>query len=217
MRPFEALLSDGCAHPENTKQYARESVEILKTIHSTILKPGELPDKKAEALVWAEFCRDHLPEEIGEKLVRLVQEIPDTCNMLHGDYHIKNIMQQNGENLLIDMDTLSMGHPIFEFAAIYLAYVGFSCVNHNNVKEFLGISYEQASEFWQETLRAYFETEDESYLKEIENKSAIIGYARILRRTFRKAKESADYKQKMIAYCKDALCTLVPQTDSLYF
>lgn len=205
------------AHPENTKQYARESVEILKTIHSTILKPGELPDKKAEALVWAEFCRDHLPEEIGEKLVRLVQEIPDTCNMLHGDYHIKNIMQQNGENLLIDMDTLSMGHPIFEFAAIYLAYVGFSCVNHNNVKEFLGISYEQASEFWQETLRAYFETEDESYLKEIENKSAIIGYARILRRTFRKAKESADYKQKMIAYCKDALCTLVPQTDSLYF
>ena len=205
------------AHPENTKQYARESVEILKTIHSTMLKPGELPDKKAEALVWAEFCRDHLPEEIGEKLVRLVQEIPDTCNMLHGDYHIKNIMQQNGENLLIDMDTLSMGHPIFEFAAIYLAYVGFSCVNHNNVKEFLGISYEQASEFWQETLRAYFETEDESYLKEIENKSAIIGYARILRRTFRKAKESADYKQKMIAYCKDALCTLVPQTDSLYF
>ena len=205
------------ANPEQTEEYARQSVEILKTIHATMLSPGELPDKKAEALVWAEFCRDHLPEEIGEKLVRLVQEIPDTCNMLHGDYHIKNIMQQNGENLLIDMDTLSMGHPIFEFAAIYLAYVGFSCVNHNNVKEFLGISYEQASEFWQETLRAYFETEDESYLKEIENKSAIIGYARILRRTFRKAKESDDYKQKMIAYCKDALCTLVPQTDSLYF
>ena len=137
--------------------------------------------------------------------------------MLHGDYHIKNIMQQNGENLLIDMDTLSMGHPIFEFAAIYLAYVGFSCIDHNNVKEFLGIPYEQAQQFWKATLKYYFDDADEAALQQIENKSAIIGYARVLRRTLRKAKESEEYKARMIDYCKNALCTLVPQTDSLSF
>lgn len=205
------------ANPELTDQYAKESVEILKTMHATMLKPGELPDKKAEALVWAEFCKDHLPADVGDKLVDLVKEIPDTLNMLHGDYHIKNIMQQNGENLLIDMDTLSMGHPIFEFAAIYLAYVGFSCIDHNNVKEFLGIPYEQANAFWKATLKYYFEGKDEAFLQQIENKSAIIGYARVLRRTFRKAKESEDYKARLIDYCKNALCTLVPQTDSLSF
>ena len=205
------------ANPEKTEEYAKESVEILKTIHATMLKNGELPDKKAEALVWAEFCCDHLPADVGDKLVRLVQEIPDTLNMLHGDYHIKNIMQQNGENLLIDMDTLSMGHPIFEFAAIYLAYVGFSCIDHNNVKEFLGIPYEQAQQFWKATLKYYFDDADEAALQQIENKSAIIGYARVLRRTLRKAKESEEYKARMIDYCKNALCTLVPQTDSLSF
>ena len=205
------------ANPEKTEEYAKESVEILKTIHATMLKKGELPDKKAEALVWAEFCCDHLPTDVGDKLVRLVQEIPDTLNMLHGDYHIKNIMQQNGENLLIDMDTLSMGHPIFEFAAIYLAYVGFSCIDHNNVKEFLGIPYEQAQQFWKATLKYYFDDADEAALQQIENKSAIIGYARVLRRTLRKAKESEEYKARMIDYCKNALCTLVPQTDSLSF
>ncbi|MBR5771843.1 MAG: phosphotransferase [Clostridia bacterium] len=200
-----------------TDALAKDSVDILKTIHSTMLKPGELPDKKAEALVWAEYCRDHLPAEVGDKLVKLVSEIPDTLNMLHGDYHIKNIMQQNGENLLIDMDTLSMGHPVFEFAAIYLAYVGFSCIEHNNVKDFLGIPYEQAGQFWKATLRYYFGTDDEALLQDIENKAAIIGYARVLRRTFRKAKESEEYKARLIEYCKNTLCDLVPKTDKLYF
>ena len=201
--------------PSQTDALAKASVEILKTIHSTMLQPGELPDKKAEALVWAEFCRDYLPAEVGDKLVRLVSDIPETLNMLHGDYHIKNIMRQNGENLLIDMDTLAMGHPVFEFAAIYLAYIGFSCIDHENVKRFLGIPYEQAQRFWKETVRAYFGTDDEAFLQGIEDKSAIIGYSRVLRRTFRKAKEDEDYKARLVQYCQNALCELVPKTDSL--
>ena len=203
--------------PSRTDELAKASADILKTMHSTMLKPGELPDKKAEALVWAEYCRDHLPADVGEKLVALVKAVPDTLNMLHGDYHIKNIMQQNGENLLIDMDTLAMGHPIFEFSAIYAAYVGFSCIDHENVRAFIGISYEQAQQFWHATLKYYFGTEDKAVWQDIENKSAIICYARLLRRTFRKAKEDEDYKAKLIAYCKQALCDLVPQVDTLSF
>jgi len=204
-------------HPELTEEYAKESVEILKTMHSTMLKPGELPDKKQEALVWANYCKDYLPEEIGNKLVALVEAIPDTFNMLHGDYHIKNIMQQNGENLLIDMDTLAMGHPIFEFAAIYAAYIGFSCIDRENVFHFLGIPYEQAQVFWKATLRNYFETDDEAVLQKIEDRAAVICYARLLRRTFRKAKEDDAYKAKLVEYCKNALCTLVPRIDTLSF
>ena len=204
-------------HPELTEQYAKESVEILKTMHGTMLMPGELPDKKQEALVWATYCKDHLPEDVGNKLVALVEAIPDTNNMLHGDYHIKNIMQQNGENLLIDMDTLAMGHPVFEFAAIYAAYVGFSSIDKENVLHFLGIPYEQAQRFWKATVRYYFDSEDEAVLHKIEDQSAIICYARLLRRTFRKAKEDEAYKARLIEYCKNALCNLVPRVDSLSF
>ena len=213
-KSFAKLLIED---PAAADALAKDSAEILKTIHATVLKPGELPDKKAEALIWAGFCKDHLPAEIGEKLVRLVTEIPDTLNMLHGDYHIKNIMRQNGENLLIDMDTLSMGHPVFEFAAIYLAYIGFSCIDHENVKNFLGISYETATAFWRATLKYYFGTEDAEKLNEIETKAAIIGYSRLLRRTFRKANADEAYKARLIEYCKNALCELVPQVGSLSF
>ncbi|MCR5041852.1 MAG: anti-sigma factor antagonist [Clostridia bacterium] len=205
------------ADPSMTEELAKDSADILKIIHSTILKPGELPDKKAEALVWAEYCRDRLPQDVGEKLVRLVSEIPDTLNMLHGDYHIKNIMRQNGENLLIDMDTLSMGHPIFEFAAIFLAYEGFSCVDRNNVYEFLGITYEQAQTFLNATFRYYFPDADEAFVNGVKEKAAVIGYARLLRRTERRAKPGDEYSAKIIEFCRDTLVRLVPAQDKLYF
>ena len=213
-KSFAKLL---IADPAQADALAKESAEILKTIHSTILKPGELPDKKAKALVWAEFCRDYLPAETGEKLVRLVREIPDTLNMLHGDFHIKNIMRQNGENLLIDMDTLSMGHPIFEFAAIYLAYIGYSCIDRNNVKDFFGIPYDQGCAFWRATLKYYFGTEDEETLSAIERRSAVIAYSRLLRHTAKKSTEPEDFRARRIEYCKNTLCELVPQLDSLAF
>ena len=211
-RSFAKLM---IADPSQTDALAKASVDILKTMHSTMLKPGELPDKKAEAIVWTEFCRDYLPQDVADKLVALVKAVPDTCNMLHGDYHIKNIMQQNGENLLIDMDTLAMGHPIFEFSAIYAAYIGFSCINHDQVKEFLGIPYEQSVQFWNATLKYYFGTQDADALQAVEDKAAIICYARLLRRTVRKSKDDEAYKAKMIEYCKQALCDLVPKTQSL--
>lgn len=205
------------ANPEQTEKYAKASVDTLKTIHSTLLKRGELPDKKAQILERSELCKDYLPADVGEKLMRMIREIPDTLNILHGDYHIKNIMQQNNETLLIDMDSLSMGHPIFEFSSIFLAYVGFSCIDHNNVKEFLGIPYEQAGRFWRATLKYYFDTQDEEKLREIENKAAILGYAYILQRTVRKSTDSEEMKAKMIDYCQKTLTALVHQVDSLSF
>ncbi len=213
-KSFAKLIA---ADPSMIPELAKESADILKTMHSTKLRPGELPDKKAEALVWAEYCLDYLPAEVGEKLVQLVKDVPDTLNMLHGDYHIKNIMRQNGENLLIDMDTLAMGHPIFEFSAIYAAYKGFSCIDSTVIEKFLGINRAQSEDFWQITLKSYFDTQDEEFLQRIENASAIICYARLLRRTYRKAKEDEDYKARMAEFCKNTLCELVPVTDKLWF
>ncbi len=206
---FAKLLAK---HPEDTVKLAKESVDILKAMHSTNLTPGELPDKKAEAIVWAEFCKPYLPEEIGDRLVRLVSEIPERHNMLHGDFHVKNIMRQNDENLLIDMDTLAMGHPVFEFSATFLAYVGFGCIDHESTTRFLGVPYQQMYTFWDATLSSYFGTEDKDALKEIENKAAVIGYARLLRRTIRR-----ENNPELVEYCKKTLTELVPVIDNLYF
>ncbi len=208
-KSFSKLIAEG----GDVDLLAKQSIDILKTIHSTMLKDGELPSKKEEALKWAEFCVPYLPDEISGKLVELFKAIPETNNMLHGDYHIKNIMQQNGENLLIDMDTLSMGHPVFELSQMYLAYLGFSEVDHNAIEDFLGIDRKTSEQFWNSSLKYYFEGKDEAFINDAVIKARIISYTRLLRRTIRREPE----KTEIIENCKKMLCELVPSAEALYF
>lgn len=189
-------------------------VDMVKQIHSTEVSPGDMPDMKQVALDWAEFASEHLPAETGEKLCKMVEAVPPQHTMLHGDYHTNNIMVRDGEALLIDMDTLCMGHPIFELASMFNAFVGFLEPDHEEALRFLGFSFETAGEFWRRTLAMYLDTEDQARLTEVENKAKIIGYMRLLRRTIRR---NAPNRQELIAYYKDALTKLVAETEELTF
>ena len=212
-KSFSKLINAG----ESVEELAKASVEILKTMHSTLLKDGELPSKRQEALVWAQFTADYLPDETGRKLVELFTAIPETNNMLHGDFHIKNIMRQNGENLLIDMDTLSMGHPVYEFAAIYAAYVGFGCLDMSKCYNFLGISEDQCKDFWKYTLKYYFEGKDDEYIASIQNMASIICYTRLVRRTIKRFGLEDEENRALVEFCKNYLIENVPKTEKLYF
>ena len=94
--------------PEKLDWCVDEFVKMLKLIHSTKVPAGKLPDMKNNALGWAEFLKDYLPQEAESKLLSLVEAIPYDDHMLHGDYHTKNLELQNDEVLLIDMDTLAV-------------------------------------------------------------------------------------------------------------
>ena len=213
-KSFNKLINE---NPDSLEKLAKQSVEILKTIHSTELKIGELPSKRQEAIGWAEDCKSYLPKEVADKLVNLFMEIPETNYMLHGDYHIKNIMQQNGENLLIDMDTLAEGHPVYEIAAIYAAYIGFSCVDKENGAQFLGITTEQCKAFWEYTLKYYFEGKSKEYIDDVVRKAEIICYARILRRTLYRIGTDNPQGKALADYCRNYLIENVPKTESLYY
>ena len=219
---FELLEAESFAKlvnkdPDSIEELAAQSVEILKTIHAILLQKGTLPDKKQEALSWVERCRPYLDSTAFEKLNKMMSEIPDSDTMLHGDYHVKNIMRQHGENLLIDMDTLAQGHPIFEFTAIFLAYLGFSCVDRENVHGFLGIKYEYAERFWNATLKSYFADKDEAFIEEVKRKAALIGYTRLLRRSAEKIGLDTEMGKKLVEYCRNYIQTNIDKVDSLYY
>ena len=211
---FAGLLIKG---EKSLKEVAKMSVDLLKLIHSTVVKPDSMPDMRAVALDWADFLKDYLPSEQYEKLHALIAAVPEDLHMMHGDYHIKNVMLQNGEVLLIDMDTLCHGHPIFELASMYNAYVGYSELDHDNVLKFLGIPYETAVEFWRESLRLYLDTEDEARLNEVEEKAKIVGYTRIMRRRIRRKGFESEEGRREIENCRRHLEQLLPKVDSLLF
>ena len=211
---FAKLLIRG---EKTVDEVAEMSVKLLKLIHSKIVKPETLPDMKAVALDWAGFLRDYLPAEEAEKLYALVDAVPQDMHMMHGDYHIKNVMLQNGEVLLIDMDTLCHGHPIFELASMYNAYCGYCVLDHSVVEQFLGISYETARSLWRKCLSLYLDTEDEARIQSVEDKAKIIGYTRIMRRTIRRGGLDTEDGKAQIEYCRAALSELLPKVDTLLF
>ena len=193
------------------------SINLLKIIHSTEVKPESMPDMKKIAVKWANFLKDYLPEEHFLKLRALVDAVPEDNRMLHGDYHIKNVMYQNGESLLIDMDTLCHGHPVFELASMYNAYRGFHEVDPDHASEFLGISYEMAGEIWDKSLRMYLDNADEETVREVEKKAQIIGYTRLMRRLIRRSGFDSEFGRRQIACYKGHLEELLPQVDTLVF
>ena len=209
--PLSKLIKNDPEHLELPLKYY---TEMLKQIHGTEVKPGDMPNMKETALNWASFDKEHLPEEIGEKLYQMVEAVPDQHAMMHGDYHTNNLMIREGEALLIDMDTLCMGHPIFELGSMFNSFVGFAELDHEVIPGFLGFSFETSQTFWRRALAGYLGTEDEARLDEVEKKAKIIGYMRLLRRTIRREMPDRD---ALIAFYKEQLIKLVPTVDTLTF
>ena len=130
-------------------------------------------------------------------------------------YHTNNIMVQNGEPLLIDMDTLCMGHPIFEFASMFNAFVGYAEHDHENIKEFFGYSFETGGKFLKAALQTYLGSQDEDVYQNVIEKAMVIGYTRMLRRAIRLA-SNADSPVK-IARCQEVLSKLLEKFGTLAF
>lgn len=212
---YAKLLIRGEKTPE---EIAEMSISLLKLIHSKEVRSDILPNMRIVAIAWAEFLRDYLPEDCARKLFELISAVPEDSHLLHGDYHIKNIMQlDDQESLLIDMDTLCHGHPIFELASIYNAYQGFGLVDPDEVRAFLGISFETGRILWRRSLELYLGTREESVVNEVEAKAKVIGLTRLMRRAIRRSGDDPEKNGKMAEACGAELRELVPKLDTLVF
>lgn len=204
------------ADPENVDKYVAVFTDVMKLIHSTAVKPGDLPSMKEVALDWADFLKGHIPAEQQQKLYAMMEAVPEHFYMLHGDYHSNNVMLQNGEPLMIDMDTLCVGHPVFELASTFNAYVGFSELDPDSIKRFMKLDAETGRVIWNKLLPLYLNTEDEAYIQSVAEKAMVVGYTRLLRRTLRREADT-EQGQKCIAYYKARLAELLERVDTLAF
>ena len=202
-------------NPDDLTEAVGYYIGMLKNIHSIAVEDGLVPDMKETALNWADFVSAHIPEEQGKKLRALIEAVPKQNTLMHGDYHTNNIMVQNGEPLLIDMDTLCMGHPVFELGSMFNAFIGYSELDHQVTINFFGYTHETAEKFWELALRAYLGTEDAEVCRSVAEKAMVIGYTRMLRRAIRRPEE-ADSPAKIV-HCKTRLAELLNKLDTLTF
>lgn len=202
-------------NPDDMSEAVKYYVDMLKNIHYIEVEDGVVPDMKETALDWANFVSAHIPAEQGKKLCDLIKAVPKQNTLMHGDYHTNNIMVQNGEPLLIDMDTLCMGHPVFELGSMFNAFIGYAELDHNVTMDFFGYTFEASERFWNMALKMYLGTDDEKVCESVAEKAMIIGYTRMMRRAIRRPEET-DGPAK-ITRCKEALEKLLNKVDTLVF
>ena len=212
-RSFSSIIRE---EPEKTDHVVGLFSGLLRQIHDTEVKPEDMPDMKQTAVKWVEFLKDYLPEDSYCKLSGMVSAVPERHTMIHGDYHTNNVEMQNDEILLIEMDTLSWGHPVFELASMYLGFVGFGETDPTATEKFLGLPYATANYVWNRTLQDYLGTDDPARIKEVEDKARVMGYTRLMRRTIRRESDT-EAGQKLIAHCREKLLALLETVDTLDF
>lgn len=199
------------AEPENLEKYVHIFVDLLKEIHNTPVKAGLLPDAKQRAIKWAHDLNGVIDDEHYNKLIRMLEEVPESLMMIHGDYHTNNVHYDGKEAILIDMDTLSTGNPVFELSNVFLAYHGFGEINHANTVEFLHMEWDLCQKVLEKTFAFYFDGQDSSVIESAKHKAYTVGYTRLLRRTLKREKDN----QAMIDNCMKRIIEEMDATDDL--
>ena len=194
-------------YPEKYDELLNKYVDLLKKINTTECFDPSVPSIKKFFLEKVEAIKHLLDEAHYEKLLGLMKSVPERSTFVHGDCHFKNIMVQGEDFLLIDMDTLSVGHPIFELANLRCPYVAFEEDAPGNCEQFFGMKAEYCVKLYDDIVRLYFGKEDEA----IKDKIALVCYAHMVWWTLTNQKDN----QKRLNGCKERLIALLDKYNDI--
>lgn len=203
----DSLMNIVIKHPELAQEYLEKYAALLKKINSIETDSENIPDIKKKYLSQLDEIESVLPKDIFAKLKKMLVAIPERKTLIHGDFHFKNIMVQGDELLLIDMDTLSTGHPIFELAALYSAYVAYNLDDPDDAIKFFGVDAETTEKLYNALMDIYFGENNQ----EAKDKIAILSNVHVLRAYIVKNFGG----EKAVNNCKARLIDLVNKYDNL--
>ncbi|MBO6109187.1 MAG: HD domain-containing protein [Eubacterium sp.] len=215
----DADTLSGCIarDPGQVDNYAKLMAELAHTIHSTKVTPEDGFHDAMERI--GEYIEGGIGREdqaLADKCMALLDALPETDTLLHGDFHTGNVFLQQGEALLIDMDRLSIGHPILELSDLYYFYVLLGEDDPVVIERFMGFSYDTAKTFFRDVLKHYLGTEDEKRLSDVAQKASLIGYSRLIRK-IRKQRKVSEADNMTVRRCVERISELTDKLDSLSF
>ena len=150
----ENIQKDPSRMEELTEKYI-EQINLLHSIHTDNPVYGSAKDSYRKQV---EAASKYLTEEEGELLNLILEAHPEGDRLVHGDAHPKNIMIQNGEMLWIDMEGMSVGHPIYDLISIAVILNGMR-TDEMSVG-ICGMDNTVVKVFKDCFIRKYFKTED---------------------------------------------------------
>ena len=205
--------------PEHFDELLKQYVDFLKTVHSAEMDKGTIPMARDMFVGYLDYIAsvgDYLTDEQTARIKKLLTALPDDLHVVHGDFQMKNVMIVRGEPMLIDMETVSTGQPLFDLQALYVTYVLFSEDDPNNLKSFLGIPNEWGERIWQSILTNYFDTADEQKLSEIQNKISLAASVRFLYLLVSTDLKDNELGERRIRHTQEHISELIEKVDDLF-
>lgn len=216
---FELLNSDCVSNliaknPDNVESYAKEMAAIARDMHGIDGSKMGLDDYTATVYEWIKGGVLYEDSEVANKINGLIDGIAGAKTLIHGDYHTGNVMEQDGEFLIIDMDHLSTCHPIVELSGIYMFYAGLGELDPSVIENFMGFSYDTSKAFYKFFMENYLNTKDEDVIANITDKAALLAYARMVRKCYKKTQQS-DNDRAACGYYMNKINNILSRVDSL--
>ncbi|MCR5175868.1 MAG: phosphotransferase [Anaerovibrio sp.] len=165
----ETLSRVMSSRPDDYDSLVDEYIRLYKLIHETKVTDAEFPSIKQIYYDAIDGCRDYYTAEEIDKLMALVNSVPDADTLIHGDYHPNNIMVQNGELILIDMGDMSRGHILFDFLATATTQYNLVNLNPEYAEYLVKMPVELIKKNWRRLIDVYFKEKTDQEKKRIED------------------------------------------------
>lgn len=179
----ETLSALIAANPSRISYYAKEMADLANTVHGTVAEDkDDFPEVKDRFREYIINGLKRTDSNLAGRCMKLLDDMPQTKHLIHGDFHTSNVFLHGSETLLIDMDRLAVGDPVFELGDMYLYFVSGGSKDPGGLDPYLGISYAACREFFGLFLKYYLKTEDAARIREVNDKAMLMADIRLINR-----------------------------------
>ena len=167
------------SNPDRMEELTEKYVEQLNLLHSTSTDNPIFSSAKEYYSKQVESASKFFTPEEGEQLKLILEALPEGDRLVHCDAHPKNIMVQNGEFLWIDMEQMSVGHPIYDLISIAVILNGMR--TDEMIMGIAGMDNATVALLKNCFIRKYFKTEEPEM---IEKFGSMLNALRLIRTVF---------------------------------
>ena len=190
------------SNPERIEEFTEKYVDQLHLLHSVRTDNPVFGNAKDSYRKQVEDASKHFTEEEGKMLEQILEVLPEGDRLCHCDAHPKNIMIQDGEMLWIDMEGMSVGHPIYDLISIAVVLNGMR--TDEMTIDICGMDIQTVLKLKDCFIRKYFKTDDPEMIQKY---ASIFDALRLIRAVFAvgfTSKNTEEFRPAIIAMARQA-------------
>ena len=179
----DTLLSIFVDDETKMEELVPQYVDIVKKMHrfdsNGIIA---IPDTKEILQKDIDTIRNYLQDDYCVKLQNLLDNIPNSNHLLHGDAHPGNVMLTNKGMVFIDLSDMRTGDEIFDLVYLHRTLIQFNKIAGNTY----ALKQEQAAKLYRLFFDEYYKDETEDRKRELDSKIYLLSLISITARFLRK-------------------------------